>query len=198
MLQRLAKSMARFFSVQNIIQSEYEEIYAYGAEILLSTVINCIIALIIALITDTFFPTMIFLTVFILIRRNAGGYHAKTHMGCTAILIFVQLFFSAVIIHMPNMVVPIFSYAVMLVSCISVYVLAPVEHPNKPLKNDEKVVLRKRSLMYVMVISVINIILIFAKYEEISLYISYGLLVAVAAMIAEKAIPAYKDAGEKL
>lgn len=43
MLQRLAKSMARFFSVQNIIQSEYEEIYAYGAEILLDYDISIVI-----------------------------------------------------------------------------------------------------------------------------------------------------------
>lgn len=53
MLERLAKGAARFFVVQDIVKSEHEEIYAYGMEILLSTVINGVMVLIIAAITNT-------------------------------------------------------------------------------------------------------------------------------------------------
>ena len=36
MLQKISKSMAHFFVVQNVSKPEYEAVYAYGAEILLS------------------------------------------------------------------------------------------------------------------------------------------------------------------
>ncbi len=37
MLHKISKSMAHFFVVQNVSKPEYEAVYAYGAEILLST-----------------------------------------------------------------------------------------------------------------------------------------------------------------
>lgn len=40
MLQKISKSMAHFFVVQNVSKPEYEAVYAYGAEILLSTVMS--------------------------------------------------------------------------------------------------------------------------------------------------------------
>ena len=85
MLKKISKNMAHFFVVQNAAKPEYEEVYAYGAEILLSTIINGCIAATIAILTKTIIPSIIFLTVFIIMRRTAGGYHADTHMGCMGI-----------------------------------------------------------------------------------------------------------------
>lgn len=93
MLEKLAKSAARFFVAQNIVKSEYQEIYAYGMEILLSTMVNGIIVLIISILSDTVLPSLIFFTAFIVMRSSAGGYHAKTHIGCMLILIAVHLSF---------------------------------------------------------------------------------------------------------
>lgn len=50
MISKLAKSMALFFADKNLIAAEDKEVYAYGAELLLSTVFNLVIALVIALI----------------------------------------------------------------------------------------------------------------------------------------------------
>lgn len=47
MISKLAKSMALFFADKNLIAAEDKEVYAYGAELLLSTVFNLIIALVI-------------------------------------------------------------------------------------------------------------------------------------------------------
>ena len=40
MLERLAKGTARFFVEQKAAESEFEEVYAYGAEIVYSTVLK--------------------------------------------------------------------------------------------------------------------------------------------------------------
>ena len=82
MISKLAKTIAHFFVKQNIAESKNEAIYAYGMELLLSDVLNGLLALIIALVSGTVFPTLLFFTVFMILRRFSGGYHANTHYGC--------------------------------------------------------------------------------------------------------------------
>ena len=50
MISKLAKGMACFFSDNKIIAAEDSEVYAYGIELLLSTIFNLVVAIIIALI----------------------------------------------------------------------------------------------------------------------------------------------------
>jgi accessory gene regulator B len=185
MLENLAKSTARFFVSQNIVKSEYEDIYAYGMEILLSTVINGVIVLFIAILSDTVLPSLLFFTAFILMRRSAGGYHAKTHIGCMMILIAVHLMFMVLINVIPDSIIPILSYFSIAYSCISVYLFAPVEHPNKPLSSDDRRKLRVKSLIYILSISVVDLFMIFCAYYDMSLCLSCGIIVSTTGMLAE-------------
>lgn len=185
MLENLAKSTARFFVSQNIVKSEYEEIYAYGMEIILSTVFNGLIVLIIAILSDTVLLSLLFFTAFILMRRSAGGYHAKTHIGCMMILVAVHLMFIVLINVIPDSIIPILSYFSIAYSCISVYLFAPVEHPNKPLSGDDRRKLRVKSLIYILSISVVDLLMIFCAHYEVSLCLSYGIIVSTTGMRAE-------------
>lgn len=188
MLEKIAKDTAHFFVIQNVIKSEHEEIYAYGAEILISTVLNGVIAFFIALITNTLLPSFIFLTVFIFLRRTAGGYHAKTHLGCMTVLIFTELVFVIFINTVISELIPVYAIGAIVYSCILIFLFSPVEHPNKPLKESEKLILRKKSLFYVSAFSVLNFIMLFWISTEISIYISSGLYLSATAMAAEKLI----------
>lgn len=185
MLENLAKSTARFFVSQNIVKSEYEEIYAYGMEIILSTVFNGLIVLIIAILSDTVLLSLLFFTAFILMRRSAGGYHAKTHIGCMMILVAVHLMFIVLINVIPDSIIPILSYFSIAYSCISVYLFAPVEHPNKPLSGDDRRKLRVKSLIYILSISVVDLFMIFCAYYDMSLCLSCGIIVSTTGMLAE-------------
>ena len=82
MIARLSKRMASFFVRNEVIKSEDEEVYEYGLQLLLSTVFNGIIALVLAVISGTVWQCVCYLAFFILIRKSAGGFHAKTHLGC--------------------------------------------------------------------------------------------------------------------
>lgn len=185
MLKKISKNMAHFFVVQNAAKPEYEEVYAYGAEILLSTIINGCIAATIAILTKTIIPSIIFLTVFIVMRRTAGGYHADTHMGCMGILIIVHTAFVILIKNISAEVSVIFSIGSVILAPLLVYIFAPAEHPNKPLKDSERKTLRKKAVTYVTIISAINIILILLRHVDVSVYISSGLYVSTIAMLSE-------------
>ena len=188
MLQRISKSMAHFFVAQNVAKSEYEEVYAYGAEILLSTIINGCIAVTIAILTKTIIPSSVFLAVFIVMRRTAGGYHAGTHIGCIAILIIVHIAFVIIIKNISADTSVVYSIGSIILSPLSVYIFAPVEHPNKPLKELERNILRKKAVVYVTIITAINIICILFKHVDISVYIASGLYVSTSAMLSEKIV----------
>ncbi len=188
MLEKLAKSTARFFVLQNTIESEHEEIYAYGMEILLSTIANGLIALLIAIITNTFIPSLLFLAVFVIMRKSAGGYHAKTHGGCMAILICVQIGFIGLIHCFNYDFIIVYSISAMVISIISVFLCAPVEHPNKPINDEDKLRLRRKSIIYILLISIINLLCLVLGFTQFALYISCGIFVSTGAMIAEKIV----------
>lgn len=76
MISKLAKDIAHFFVVQNITEKSKEVIYAYGMELLISDVLNTFIVLLIALISHTLPAVIVFVAVFMGLRKFVGGYHA--------------------------------------------------------------------------------------------------------------------------
>lgn len=92
MISKLAKGTACFFVDNKIIEVEDSEVYAYGIELLLSTIFNLIIAIIIALISNEFIPCVINLTAFVTIRMYAGGYHALGMYADTCVCTFCFYF----------------------------------------------------------------------------------------------------------
>ena len=186
MLSRLAKSTAHYFVYKNIIESEDEEIYAYGTELLYSGVLNILLAIIISLITDTVYPTFLFMLSFIILRQYIGGYHAKTHTGCMSILGTVLIVFSQLVRFIPSESEMVVSILLSAISVILTMVFAPVEHPNKPLSESEKNNLRKRGATAVIVTSILIMIMsLFEFTGRWGMYITLGMFTATVAMFCQ-------------
>ncbi len=183
MIVRLSKKMAAYFAINGIIKSEDIEVYEYGLQILLSTVCNGIIALMLALITGTFWQCVCYLAVFILLRKSAGGFHAKTHLGCCCILVAVLGIFILFIRCAPVNTYAIISVIAVVFSTIMIARYAPLEHKNKPIHDKDRKRLRRNSIIYTFVISVIIFLLGMTKQEEIMVCLSLGMLTATASML---------------
>ncbi len=89
MIIRLSKRMASFFVRRSIIEKNDVEVYEYGLQLLLSTVLNAVIALLLAIVSGTVIPCLFYLSAFVVMRKSAGGFHANTHWGCCCILVVV-------------------------------------------------------------------------------------------------------------
>ena len=185
MIGKLSLKTAVFFSDNNIISSEDVEAYAYGLEILISTVINFMAAIFIALLTGEFFTFAVCLTAFITLRLNAGGYHAKTHAGCISVLVIFLLVFTAAVKLLPPPAKTVFSAIFMIVSLITISFFAPVEHPNHPLSLKSKKKLRSKTLILLGMWLVLCIAFYFLM-PEITFYAASGVFTAAATMTAEK------------
>ena len=186
MLSKLAKSTAHFFVYKKIIESEDEDVYAYGTELLYSAVLNILLAVTISLVTETFFPTFLFMMAFVIIRQYRGGYHARTHIGCMSILGTVLIVFSQLVRYIPSGAETTISITLTIVSVILAIMFAPVEHYNKPLSESEKGSLRKKGITAVMVTSILIIVLsLFVSVRRYGMYISLGMLTAASAMFCQ-------------
>ena len=184
MIVRLSKKMAAYFAINGIIKSEDVEVYEYGLQILLSTICNGIIAVLIALVTGTFWQCVCYLTVFILLRKSAGGFHAKTHLGCCCILAAALGIFILFIRFVPVNTYAIISAIAVVFSTIMIAHYAPLEHKNKPIHDKDRKRLRRNSIIYTVAISVIIFVLGMTKHEEIMVCLSLGMLTATASMFA--------------
>lgn len=183
MIARLSKRMASFFVRNEIIKSEDEEVYEYGLQLLLSTVFNGIIALILAIISGTILQCICYLAVFVLMRKSAGGFHAKTHFGCCCILAVVLSLFIMFIKFVPNEAYGIVATIAVAFSVVIILIFAPLEHENKPISDRDKNRLRKISVIYAVLFTILVFVLFIAKLKMIMICVALGMFTASGSML---------------
>lgn len=82
MINRLSTLISDQFVKHNIIPKDAKDVYTYGVEITISSIIGFLITLAIGLLFDSLINAMIFYVIFISLRSMTGGYHAKTYLKC--------------------------------------------------------------------------------------------------------------------
>ncbi len=183
MISKLAKNIAHFFVVQKIVEESREAIYAYGMELLLSDVLNALIVLLISLISHTLPAVIVFTTVFMGLRKFVGGYHANSHLSCMFTLVVVMLIFSYGICNVSEKYAWVVSIGFVAISIPVVFNLAPIPHPNKPVSDVKKAKLKKRSRIFILLLSMLAFTLIIFRLNTISLYVSSGIFLSAFAAV---------------
>lgn len=151
----------------NVIKEEDAEIYIYGINQILVSVLNVSSALIIGLILGMFFESIIFMAAYIPLRSFAGGYHAKTPIRCyfaSLIIMFMILLFCKYVSF------NLFLYSgILVISLLACAFLCPVQDNNKPLDSIERQRYRKISVVILFVELCVWIMIAFVihKYVQI-------------------------------
>lgn len=121
---------------EGIISPEQEEIYIYGFELILSFLISTTIIFVTGLLLRQIVNTLVFLFLFILIRRCTGGFHATTYLQCKLGTIFTYLIIMCLSL---KTVLPLESFAILaLLGGFTILLIGPIENSNKPLSAQEK------------------------------------------------------------
>lgn len=92
---KLLRFMRNNFKNYNV---ELNEVYKYGIEITISSFLNFFLIFILSLLSGDLINGLIFLIIFITVRKYCGGYHATTYFRCN--LIFSLSFIITVISSM--------------------------------------------------------------------------------------------------
>jgi accessory gene regulator B len=126
----------------DIISKEDAETYKFGMECLILKIIHCISYLCIAVYLQKVPELILIGSVLIPLRRNAGGYHAKTKTGCylfSCCYIFIILLLSHFTINQ------FLLWGLLALSDIIIYFLSPADNENKRLDEKEKEFYRKKA-----------------------------------------------------
>ncbi len=186
MISKLAKGIAHFFVINNIAEKSKEVIYAYGMELLISDILNTLIVLLIALISHTLPAVIVFITVFMGLRRFVGGYHANSHLSCMTTLVAVMLTFCFGICNATERIAMIVSIGFVVISIPVIFRFAPVAHPNKPMSEEKGKKLKKYSRILVITLSLFSLLLMMFRQNKISLYVSSGIFLSALVAVMGK------------
>ena len=91
-MEKISQIIVCFISRNMTIDDEEMlDVYKYGIEITLSSVLNFVLIIISSLILRDLSAGLIFMALFIFLRSYTGGYHAETYLRCN--IAFVCTFF---------------------------------------------------------------------------------------------------------
>ena len=145
MIQQIAIKTAERMSERSIIETGKVRIYAYGLELLYSSLAGVAALLIISAICGKPFLWIPYLAGFVPLRLSGGGEHAKTHFRC----IFTFSFLYSLVLFTERLY-PIPVKACLIACSINLVIIllfSPVAAPNKPLKESSRRTNRRNSLL---------------------------------------------------
>ncbi|WP_317368913.1 accessory gene regulator B family protein [uncultured Tyzzerella sp.] len=162
-MEVLTKRLINNLINNNIIKKEDEEIYSYGFNQIVFVALNLITTLVIGVVFNKTFESILFMFTYIPIRVYAGGYHARTKLGCYifSVLMLISVCYILKLNLLQN------SLLIIILSIVSsgiILYLAPIEDKNKLLDEIEIKVYKKRTIRNLtIVLIVLCITLIFNK-----------------------------------
>lgn len=150
---------------KSLINDTDEELYAYGLFVLLSQILYFILTITTGFLFNIVLEGMIFYIAFQFIRRYAGGIHASSELKCeiaTTTSIFLCLL-CVKLCEINNVQIPIL--IVTIIATVFIFVLCPLDTPEKPLTKKEYKYFRKISWVILLFIMLAICIGWYLKFE---------------------------------
>lgn len=165
MINNLSALLTDKLLAKGSITEDERELYIYGFFMLLSHIMYFVLACIFGILFKCFIESIIFYIAFQFIRRYAGGYHAATETRCE-ILSTLSIIASIGIIKLSK----IYDFKtslliITLISMVIIFILCPLDTPEKPLTEKEFKYFRKISWIILLVIFTTIIVSYFFKFN---------------------------------
>lgn len=143
MINHISKHIMRKLIDRNIIDYAMSEIYQYGLELMLSTILTSLSILVVACLMDSLWMGLLYFAVSMPLRVTAGGYHASSYFRCFVVSNMVYVLVSLATRLMTSFNIP-YPLWILLLLCTACYILlnCPVRNPHHPV--GEKVLKRNK------------------------------------------------------
>lgn len=157
MIHDISRRIIAYAVSINALEREKTEEYIYGLEITISVLTSYLSVLIIGLFMGMVWESLVFLFLFVLLRRFAGGFHFSSQIACYT---FTCIISATVLLVIKCVVGNVIIYSsIMLVSSLTLLILSPVPSIEKPLDRVEKIVYRRIARGIVILVDIIFSIL---------------------------------------
>ncbi len=161
MISKLTQIITQLLIESNIVDNKDFDLYNYGLFIFISETFLFIYCLIVGAILKIALPSLLFCSMFFLVHRFAGGFHAKTELHCLIITLSFFLI-SIVLIKLGTQLNCIILISIYVCCSIILILLSPADTPQKPLSNKEKFLFKKITSL-ILVVGFIVIVTLYIK-----------------------------------
>lgn len=144
-----------------------DEIFTYGIEVILTSLLNILILLIIGIISGTVDQSVVYFVSYAFLRKFIGGYHCDTNFKCITFNVCKYLFF--VCVYSNIIISRMIMISVIIITLLLIIFKAPYEHKNRLISEKYKLVYKKYSFVIVSIYSVI--IILSSAYSYILTYV---------------------------
>lgn len=142
MIKLYAEKVTSFLICNKTIDPKDYNIYLQGFEISIAFLVNVLVILTIGFTFGRFAHTLLFLGCYCLIRQFAGGYHADNYKKCLFVLIIIYLINILLLNNLIYKNMNKIILGVTFISYIGIWILAPRQHLNNPLRYKEKIIIK--------------------------------------------------------
>lgn len=168
MIKQFASIITSFLLKENIIGQDDLEIYQFGTERILKNLIVIFLVSIIATAFNVWIATIFMFAGFIILRKIAGGYHAKTLIRCN-LLTFSLYAFNMVLIYTVKDSITSQGFALLCFTTILlIFIFAPVDHKNLVFSNKRMIKAKKNSRISVVILVIVSSWLVL-KLDEVNI-----------------------------
>lgn len=187
MIKKIAARITKFICKDSENQTDMQEIYQYGVELTLSTILNIFWIVVAGVILSDIFSGLIFLAVFMMIRPFTGGYHAKTYFKCN--MVFIITFLLVWYARWGILIIPDIelSYrlleAIVLLGLIPVIMYSPIENENKRLDRNKRRRFRIIGITLYIIIALLALIVQFVNIRYGAMMLLSMLAVSIMMII---------------
>lgn len=196
-MERISRKLTNWLVSKKIITVEEKEVYEYGVFQMMVNILDTMSIFILSILFHKVLATCCYIVCFCMLRKYAGGYHAKSVIGCylmtvgSAIIMLLTIRFC----RLPIAVI----IAVWLVSGIIVFLFAPVQNRNKRFDELEQLVYRRRAIIIWLSESVLMWGLYsFHFIQEVEGILLSNVLIVISMVVELKSLAKFRDKGEKI
>lgn len=176
------KVLAGVLLRDGIISPDEIEIVEYGLENLGSSMLGMLITLAIGFCFDYLFESFLLWLLIFPLRKNAGGFHARTKGRC---LLFSTAMLLVSIICFVQIEWPVTGHILIVaISTVVIFTMAPVENNNKHLDQAEQKVYRKRTRMILTLECMLFIFALVLDLKELVVVITIDFFIVSVSLLA--------------
>lgn len=175
MINHMAQKIATKMINVNIVESEDEEFYVYGLELLLSKAIVLFVIAVIAIVIQLIIPSIIFTFLYLLLRQYTGGFHCQTAERCIFLSIVIYLLFAAICksdLTYANLSMLIMSF----ISYIAILMFSPLADANKEIDDEEKKKYRRIAIFIGSTMLVVTVLSFITNVSSLFVSVSFSLI----------------------
>lgn len=183
LFEKISNNIASAISKTLQVDKDKQDVLAYGAYIVLDTLLAIGMVMLFGAIFGVFFQALVISFASAILRKTSGGAHATTSIRCATIGTVSSVGFALIIRHFKSYFnMPLAIAYLLMTFIISYYIiltLAPKDSPNKPIVKESKIKeLKAKSIATLCIYAAASLIIItFSWYYKNQIFLPYVALI---------------------